>query len=169
MASDMPALEAAILNRITGDTGSGGLLNAGTPLITTVYNSEFPADEDTTTDFPYIVFQVTDSEPADAMRTRVWKRVVVFHVYVLKQPATQYASGDPLTVGSLILRRLEGDWEDQTFQTQPTFGFDRFKPDISSSGWTAGLFKMLSSSAQHEDKVYHWVMELEILDSKAGA
>lgn len=168
MASDLPALWKSVLDRVNADTGSGGLRNVTTPLITGVYNTRPPFTAEGSDPFPYLVYSVFESENRNAFRTRVWRRRVRFDIFVQVDPN---GTLDVLQRGADILRRVEGDWEDQAVGTAPTFGFDRFQPTLTSSGWTAGIFDLVDSGEDHspEDELYTWTMTFDILTSKAGA
>lgn len=168
MASDLPALWKAVRDRVNADTGSGGLLNVTTPLIVAIYNTRPPEPSDSSTVFPYIVYSVFESENTSTFRTRAWKRRVRFDTFVEVEPNSTL---DVLQRGSDILRRLEGDWEDQVAGTAPTFGFDRFQPTLTGSGWSADIFELVDSGEDHSigDRLYTWSMTFDITTSKAGA
>lgn len=161
MASDLPALWLATYSRAVADTGTGGLFNVGTPLITGFYNTRAPA----AATYPYAVYQVEASEKALAFRTNGWTRHVAMHVY------TQVVSDGTLGLnrGALIMERLEGDWDAQTLGTGPTYGFNRFKPTLTNSGWTADIFELQDSREEHDENVYHWIMQFTINNWKAAA
>lgn len=168
MASDLPALWLAVLDRVTSDTGTGGLLNVTTPLLagSGIYNTQAPSTEGTSSVYPYIVYATASSQNDSEFETRGWIREIDFHIYVEKSSSS---ITDPMQRGADILRRLEGDWEDQPAGTQPSFGFDRYKPSLGSSGWTPDIFELIDSRDLHEDEVYHWMMTFRIRNSKRRA
>lgn len=169
MASDLPYLWLAVYNRLTGDTGSGGLFASGSNLVRAVYNTRPPVSVEGTSNFPYIVYSVFESDPSEsAFRTRVWRRRVRFDVFV---EAEANNTVDAMARGSDILRRIEGDWEDQATGTGPTFGIDRWKPSLTGSGWTADIFDPVDGGEDHsfEDGYFSWFITYDIRNSKAGA
>lgn len=169
MASDLPALWLAVYNRLTGDTGSGGLFNSGNELVEAVYNTRPPIMPETPTPFPYIVYSVFESSPEEsAFRTRVWRRRVRFDVYVEMEANNTI---DPLARGGLILRRLEGNWDEKAAGVAPDYGIDRFQPTLTGSGWTADIFDAVDGGEDHnpDDRYYCWFMTFDIRCSKVGA
>ncbi len=169
MASDLPYLWRAVYDRLTGDTGTGGLFATGANLVRAVYNTRAPMNAEGTTAFPYIVYSVFESDPSEsAFRTRVWRRRIRFDVLVESEANNTI---DPLARGADILRRVEGNWEDQVAGTAPTFGIDRWKPDISAGGWTADIFDAVDSGEDHsfQDGYYAWFITFDIRCSKEGA
>lgn len=167
MASDLPYLWRDVYDRINTDTGSGGFLYSASPLITAVYNTRGPVNADSgTTGFPYIVYSTFNGENQSDFRTRVWFRQVRFDIYLETEANSTI---DPLARGAAIMRRLEGNWEDKTAGTAPDYGFDRWKPTLTSSGWTADIFNLIESEDDHDEDMYHWYMTFNIRTSKVGA
>jgi hypothetical protein len=162
----------AISNRIAADTGTGGLVNSGTPLLwstTLGWNyGEAPVIDSESTAYPAIFYHSPGgakniSGIKGGVRTFSWERTWLFDIYVEKFKNVATAQS-PLTVGAAIMERLRGDWEVQT--SSPSYGFDGFAPSIS--GWGADIFELIDSGDEHSDDLYHWTMAFRIITSKAG-
>lgn len=160
MASYLPILYQAIGDRLTGDTGTGGLFNSGTPLVTQLRNTVIDQGQA----FPYLVMRCQGGDVEDGFSVRTHKVSVTIDAYIEEQPASGY---DPFDRGSKILDRVEGDWDLQSTRV-PSFGLDRFTPTLANN-WYAGPFQMLRVREAHEPGVLHWIMDFEILVSKQGA
>lgn len=89
------SLSVGILSAINADTGSGGLHNSGSPLITAAYNTMAPE----TPTLPYVVFSmVSEVESKDYGTARAIEYLLQFDIYVDKNAATTslYAIADRL-------------------------------------------------------------------------
>lgn len=96
---------------------------------------------DPTLVFPYVVYRVSADDQIDAQTTRVENVNIEFWIYDKAENGR--------TNCQTILTRLIGDWPAQSTRV-PSFGFDRWVPDLSSAGWgTGGMFKT-GESTQHE-------------------
>ena len=157
--SYLAALWGQINARAIADTGTGGLFNAGTPLVTAIYNNTMP--EGST--FPYLVYDTLAATPRDAFRTSMFRVVWRVNVYVEKNSTT---ITDTAARGSAIIARLLGDWTAQNYGVAPTYGYDRWTPDLSSAGWSATASRSIGSGEAHEDFLWHWYEEFETFVSK---
>ena len=177
MSHFLPTLELKILARLTGDTGAGGLCNVTTPLLAVhpsgtgsgigVYNTTPPAVATAGVSLlPMVTYEVGEVTNDDGLREKGRPCVVTLHAHVPRSPPTGY---NAMLRGAAILARLEGDWEDQPAGTAPTFGLERFKPDISAAtGWLADIFEFQGYMTAHDDTAYHWIYTLGIRCSKPG-
>lgn len=167
MAHDLPALWQNVLDRVNADTGTNGLRNATTPLITGIYNLYAPTAADGTTAFPYIVYHVEQTQNVSELPTRGYQHTIAFEVAVEQRPNASTPEGAQR--GSDILWRLLGDWEDQSTHL-PSFGFDRYSPGtLGSSGWAGVMYEFIDVQEDHLEGVYHWTARFGIRTSKRGA
>ena len=89
------SISVGILSAINADTGSGGLRNVASPLITAAYNTMGPE----TPTLPYVVFSmVSEREDKDYGAARAIDYLIQFDIYVDKNAATTslYAIADRL-------------------------------------------------------------------------
>lgn len=148
------ALWLAIRTRALADTGSGGLFNVGTPLVTGIAYNHLPEAQA----FPFLVFDEAGETQLSGFRHDTRELLIRIGVYVEREPA---AGGDPALTGSAILSRLEGDWVSQG--GAPTYGFNRHTLTLVGTSWTCDAMLMLGTRALHEEGVYHWVQEYRML------
>lgn len=122
----------AIYDRAMADTGSGGLFNVGTPLVSTITNQMGYVNAiSTAATLPYLVYSVTGTDGGnDGFKTAY--RTVNFSIWSVVP--SHESEVDTLDVTQKIISRLEGDWWDQSGGV-PTFGFDRFAPTLSGTTW----------------------------------
>lgn len=180
MAYWLTELEKAIYDRLTGDTGSGGLFNVGNELLAThplgssagvgVYNTQIP-NASSGTVFPAIVFQVTAAQGDDALRTATRQVRVYVSVEVQRtNPSGTSSAYNPLSRGALILQRVEGNWYEKAAGTAPDCGLDRWKPDLGvGTTWVSDILAIESWSAAHDDMVLRWELTFTALLSRSGA
>lgn len=90
---------------------------------------------------PYVVYQVSETDVLDTFEKRASNVDITFYVF------DKVANG--VTGCNTILVRLLGDWPAQSNRT-PTFGFDRWTPDLSSAGWSGGMMIKTGGSTAHE-------------------
>ena len=149
-------LWTAVYSRLKADTGSGGLYNAGNPLITSAYNEEAARDAV----FPYVVFSVGSYTSQDTFLKDMKEVALRFNVYTEMFPNT---TGATMTLGSQILERLYGDAMLHT-PPVPTYGFNRHMLDLAalSSTWRATHALMVNEMTAHEEGVYHWIQEYRL-------
>lgn len=133
MSFPMPAIFAAIRDRLMADTGAGGLVNADVPLVTGVYFLRAPASAAA----PYIVIRSPrGSAPHEGFGTSSRTREIAVEYYVQTAPALEY---DPVARAFAIQNRIEGDWDEQAGGA-PTYGLNRWHPTLTgASGWEADI------------------------------
>lgn len=155
----LPQLEKAVYDRLAADTGTGGLFNVSSPLVTACYNGEVKAEQA----YPFLSLNVVSAPSQDSMDTRVRLVTMDVHVYCKKSQDPGDSSYDGMDVGGKIIERVVGDWDQQSSRS-PTFGLDRWKPTLTS--WVADNFRSIEERADHEDGVYHWVLTFEVYVSR---
>jgi len=164
----LPQLETDIGDRLTADTTLLNLLAThpvGASAGRGIYNTVVPVAQ-TGTVFPCIVYQVESAGSADALRDRVRRAMVTFHIFVDRSPGSAYT---PITRGMAILSRLEGDWTEQTAGTPPTYGVDRWQPTLGSTTWAATIMEFEGDAAAHDESQFHWVYRAGCYISRAAA
>lgn len=152
-------LEDDIRARLVADANLTGLLGAATSL----YNQYVPPD----TAMPYVVYDMESAETDDAFRTARYIAGFRVHWYVAERDNANAYS--PVVRGRAIELRIMGDWTAQTAGTGPTFGIQRWKPTLTSSGWTADLCEWQRTVADHTGGVMHWIAEFKVGIAKAAA
>jgi hypothetical protein len=152
-------LEGDIRARAIADSTLTALLGAAT----SVYNLVEPED----TAFPYIVYEVVTAENDSTFRTA--REKVDFRIKWVVEERPDAGTPDPVTRGRAIEMRLFGDWTAQAAGTAPTFGFERWKPTLTGSGWTADICEHQRTVTAHAPGTLQWVMEFKLAVHKAGA
>lgn len=165
----LATLSDAIRDRAEADTGSGGLFETGSTLISGIYLNKAPAQVGAAGDpaFPYVVFSTGDGFNDDSFRTRTVVREITFDVY----QASEESGVDVADVSSKIIGRLIGDWTEQSAGSPPSFGFDRFVPDLSAVSWSAGPMQFESDAdlSGDEDGLLRYRLTFSLRVNKAGA
>ena len=157
---DPAALWQAIRDRALDDDGAGGLFAGATPLVTEIYENNTP----TGAQMPYIVYDLEYSIQMDGFRTALYLVQVRFGVFVKKD---EIVSTEATTRASQIIRRIRGNWQDQSYGTGPTYGFDRHILTLDGD-WTAGMMQHIDSRALHEETALHYVETYRVHVSQAG-
>lgn len=151
-------LEETIIDRLTGDTGSGGLLASGASLISNVYN-HFRNPSDTLTDKPYIVVAVEDwtqDETYDTSGLSVNFRIHLFG-----------ASRGGTTGLRTIIDRVFGNWKPGT---APTYGLHRWFPGaIAGTTMSVSAVYCTGGGTDHTDDYYQYVLRYSavVTDTRA--
>jgi hypothetical protein len=131
-------LLSAVQARLNADTGTGGLLNASTPLATAVWTRRFPMPDRTATEFPYVICYFSAIEPIDAFQNEGSRIGIMVEWFV-----DETASGiDGMERAGKILERVVGDWTDTG---GPSYGLSRWQPTLQT-GWTASPIIFESAS-----------------------
>jgi len=180
MAYWLTELEKAIYDRLTGDTGIGGLLNAGNELIVThpngssagvgVYNTIAP-NASSGTVYPCVTFIVTGATADDAFRTAT-RRVRVYVAVEVERtnPSGTASAYNPLSRGALICQRIEGNWYEKAAGTAPDYGLDRFRPTLAGgTAWESDVLVFEAANAAHDDIMLRWEMTFTALISRIGS
>lgn len=148
-------LWTAIKARAESDTGTGGLFNVGTPLVSGIYNTfASPAMTDQN---KYIVFSVASASQEDGFDIDVITYTFRFAVY------SPVAGG--LAGPSAIIDRLYGNGVSSSGNLA-TYGFHRFKPSLSG-GWTATVMQRVDQDQNHSEDCYCFVETYRVTCSKA--
>lgn len=138
-----------IRDRLTADTGSGGLFNATPLLASPIYYAAMP----TTAAMPYAVFSFVSDVANNCFQKDV--REIRFQLSVF-MPRVHATISDPMLRGSQILDRIYGDSANGSV---PTYGLHRWAPTLSG-GWTAGgAVQCGPRRDEHIDDTYAWVLE----------
>ncbi len=151
---DLAALGTSIKARAVADTGSGGLFNSGTPLVTGIYNTNAPDDAT----FPYLVYSVAAMGPNDTFTGEVDEIMFRITVYDMRHPDGA-TPRDPILRCSNIIARVIGPGG-----TSPSYGFHRHTLSITSSdGWASGTIVRGSQAQNHTDDVYQFDLDFRVL------
>lgn len=97
--------------------------------------------------YPYVVYTVRETVSMDSFTKRVSECEIEFHVF------DEVANGN--ANAQAILVRILGDWPAQSTRV-PSFGFDRWRPDLSSAGWDTGMMEKTGAGTAHERDVLHY-------------
>ncbi len=139
-------LEDEIYTRLTGDTGSGGLLETGSTLVDEISNGfREPAKGIAK---PIVIFVVDSATQEDGADIEIMSVEVTTHVLVDREsgPTSARAAVD----------RIFGDAAAQGVGTQPTFGLHRWKPGALSTG-NSTIMRRLSHSTNHDQDFYEYI------------
>lgn len=141
------ALESAIVARAASDGTLVNLLggDVGLPRFTILWGSlTFPG--------AFVVARVELEGPTDSFTKRASNYSVTLDVFD--------ASENGITNCQAILVRLLGDWPVQS-NRQPSFGFDRWVPDVSGAGWNAGSGMLYQGeTTAHTKDEMHYTLRL---------
>jgi hypothetical protein len=149
---DLAALYKVIYDRAVADTGSGGLFNSGTPLITGIFNNSVASSAV----LPYIVYNVAADTAMHAFTRDIFRYQFRLQVYVARNTA------DPFLVGSNIIKRAFGD---SSGGSAPSYGFHRWTPSLAGS-WVSTTVLSLGEHQEHTDDCFCWVQDYWSLVSK---
>lgn len=136
------------------DTGSGGLFNATTPLVTGAFIDKMPPA--TSYAFPYIVLASRIAGGPHAFQKDVCKGDVQVHMFV----AEDDASGDPWQKLSDIETRVKGD---SSAGVAPSYGLHRHPLALSAGSWTSTtlIWNGTDPEPEGDNPVIHYVMFFE--------
>lgn len=156
-------LWSAIRTRALADTGTGGLFNASSPLVSGIWNNEAP-NNTSLASLPLLVYDTLDAANVDAFRTSNYR--VQWRVTTYCERAND-GIADTAARCAAIQARILGDWTAQTYGTGPTYGFDRWQPSLSP--WSATVCQHLRSGTAHTLEMWQFFEEFEVWVSRAGA
>jgi len=147
MSHPRPAMSAAIGARFLSDTGTGGLFNAASPLITDVRQTFAPAG----TLPPYVVFSYQNFTNDDLLGKRGYKATVKVDVFV----AELDDSGNLVGLSSLdqINERVIGNWAPSG--TAPTYGLHGWNMGTIATSWNTTIMHHESSMDLNEPGMLH--------------
>lgn len=154
-------LFSQISTRLEGDSTLMALLPAGAT-ITNDIGLDNPR-------LPLITFNMVSDTPSDAFRLMASEVAFDLHVWAERLPsAVPSVSGqtDGMVHACTIVERVIGDWASQTWATGPTFGLDRWKPDMSTSGYACSMLRRASLRTEHEDETLHFIIEFRATMSR---
>lgn len=139
-----------VYDRLVGDSTL-------TALTSRIYTSWPP--EGTT--MPYVVLTWDSGGTEESFTAKGINTILDVHVFAEKQ----YTAGDSHSTCSLILDRVEGNW--LTNNRNPTYGLERWTPELSAAGWTASPYINTSPRlSSHEAGVWHFISTYETVISK---
>lgn len=148
-----------LYDRYEADTGSGGLKNAVSPLVTGFYRDIAPAWLGTGTtavqSYPYVVWSLVNVEAQDAFKIPIELITVRFSVFSKTETGGQARNA--------VTERLIGDWRKQATRV-PSYGFDRYR--FSGAGGT-GAFVFRRMYEFPERDIYQQVLEFDLVWSPA--
>lgn len=154
-------LGKAIYTRLVGDTDTGGLRPASSPLIASnagirvgVLSPETP--------MPYIEVMLFSARQDDAMRVRRFEVNVNVSVFTA-EASTDY---DPHERHAKIIERIAGDWPAQAYGTGPTFGIDRWSPSLT--GWTNNILTLEEEAPGDREGVLSSVLTFRTFVNQAA-
>lgn len=159
-----PQLEAAVRARLVADTGTGGLLNVGSPLVTAVYAGYVPE----TTDSPYVTFRAgsADFTERQGFRVRVAVTEVIVECVVPEKPATTSTISSPYDRLGKICDRVVGNWPAKAAGVEPDYGLDRWTPTLS--GWECPELQLINDENASEEGVLRRILTFQVQVSQAG-
>lgn len=132
MALFLPALLKSINDRLSGDTGTGGLTTLLGNGATSVRTSFPPPGVDPPgTTYPLVTITPVSDEVDDGFLGRFGMYTIEVRLFVAEQSTTQ--SVDTLLLMMKLHERVIGDWPEQT-DRNPTYGLDGWLP--SFTGYT---------------------------------
>lgn len=144
-----------IKTRAESDTGTGGLFNVATPLVSGIYNTF--ASPTMTDQNKYIVFSVASAAQEDGFDIDVITYTFRFAVY------TPVSGG--LAAASAIIDRLYGNGVSSSGNLA-TYGFHRWLPTLTG-GWTASVCQRIDQDTNHSEDVYQFIETFRLTCSKA--
>ena len=147
---NLVVVAAAIFDRLSGDTASGGLRHTGTPLVTGIFSYDAPE----TQAYPYIAFIFSGAENMDTLEKDVIKYTVDISVVSDKDAG--------LTAVSAILDRVYGNANESA--NVPTFGLHRHKLELgATTEWEASTMRRIDSIEAHDRDHYQFIERYEFL------
>jgi hypothetical protein len=164
MTAYLPTLSLAIRTRLTADT----TLTALVANPTTSFNMGPGLDE---APLPLVHFNFLPPTSNDAFRMSSDEILLDLHVYAERRPGANppVVYSDAYTHAATICERICGDWHAQTYPTGPTFGLDRWRPDLSAVGWSATTMQVVSRMREVSDmgdEILHFVVEFRLFVSR---
>lgn len=137
-------LEDAIYTRLSGDTGSGGLLETGSTLVDEISNGFREPVKGIAK--PIVVFVVDSASQEDGADIEIVSVQIMVHTLVDREsgPTSARAAVD----------RIFGDAAAQG--GAPTFGLHRWKPGALSAG-NSTIMRRISHSTNHDQDFYEYI------------
>lgn len=170
MATLLGEFSDLLRDRLTADTGSGGLFNVGAPLLNAPICNQFQTPAlDSTSAFPFITFEIESltNEPEGFGLASI-----EFGVNLI---VTMSMDGsDPMDTWFKVFDRVYGDWLAQYGAgNPPTYGLHRWEGgDVATLGWHVGLFEMDTAdniTSTGNPGTYQWLIRFKVLVTKNPA
>lgn len=160
MAQLFPVVMDQVYTCLSGDGTLVGLLAAITPgQRVPIYAYLAPEQQG----YPFIVCTVESNTASDAFNARVRELVFQVHSYVQEQ----MGGDDPWQTIANIDQRIIGDWPQQASRL-PTYGLDRWTPNVTATGWTSDMCGLLDSTPANELGVFHTIHRFRVLCTENG-
>lgn len=163
----MPTLRSAITARLEADTSLMALLPANARIL---HNANFDDSS-----VPSVTFNLLEPTSNDAFRMSSDELLLDVHVFVEKRAGASTVELIPGTADAdthvySILDRITGDWTAQTYPTGPTYGLDRWRADLSASGWNATAMAVVGRArpVDIEGDILHYTAEFKVWVSKVA-
>lgn len=134
MALFLPALLKSINDRLSADTGAGGLttfLGNGATSVRTSFPP--PGVDPPGTTYPLVIITPVSDDIDDTFPGRFAMYNIEVRIFVAEQSVTQ--SVDTLLTMMKIHERIIGDWPEQT-DRNPTYGIDGWQPNFTGGTYT---------------------------------
>lgn len=163
MAHYLPTLAAAISARLAADATLATYLAAGSVVTMSENLDQAP--------LPLVTFNSAGAPALDGFRVQVRVQSVDVHIYcprVFGDGDAVGLLGDGFTVSSAIIDRICGDWADQSFGTGPTYGLDRWQPNVGATGWTAGIMTHANTIESHIDETLHFTLDFKCMITRVA-
>lgn len=141
-----------IRTRATSDTGTGGLFNTTTPLITGWYTRLAPANSA----LPYVVVNLIDAGNNDGLAFSLRRIIVRFSLFT---------AGNAENAIDTIRARILGNWLTSTGRI-PTVGFDRWTGTLTDTTFKMSPMIFINQTELFEERVTQTIFEMETYVSK---
>ena len=151
-------LEQTIITRLETDTGTGGLYNIITPLVSAVYNG-FALHSDVL-DKPYVCMVVEDGQQDDNFTTDNVAIDVTFHIFDSRTRVSDACAS--------TIERIYGDGPKTT---GPTYGLHRWSMGLlsGSSTDTGAIMYRTGFSSNHDKDFWHYIERYTVRVERAGS
>jgi len=113
--------------------------------------------------YPYILYTIETNVASDAFNARVREFVFQVHSYVQER----LVGSPPWQTIADIDARIIGDWPQQATRVS-SYGLDRWKPNLTSTGWVADICGLLDSTPANELGVFHTIHRFRVLCTEIG-
>lgn len=156
-------IKKAVQSRLTGDTTLTGLLSATNPIVDEIGTPE------TASMYPYLVRHWHDAAVDDTFSMSHFEQR--FDVQARLGAKQSYGvSSSPMNRLDAILKRVVGDWEEQSSHSA-SYGLHRWSPgSLGSTGYTAVDCRLVGGpSTVQEDNVLGVAVTFAVNVYKAGA
>lgn len=154
MTISVADIAAKVLARLQADTGTGGLFNVSSPLVTAAYWDLGPHAMVE----PYIAYQITtERATTEGFKVSAVRASITISAVVVRTLASATA---PMDTASAILARIYGNAAEQG--GAPSFGFHRWVPSLASP-WVSTACGFLSQTVEGDQDRFVIHSDFEIL------